>query len=83
MRDVQLTKSTPFPAEWREAIEQGETLIIRGEDGRQIAQLVPEVSTTRATDVKAAIAELRRIGATMQPMTLDELLAARHEGHER
>lgn len=83
MRDVQLTKSTPFPAEWREAIEQGETLIIRGEDGRQIAQLVPERDAAQTATVKAALEELRRIGATMAPITLEELLSARHEGHNR
>lgn len=83
MRDVQLTKSTPFPDEWREAIEQGETLLIRGEDGRQIAQLVPERTEEAKAEIRKAIENLRIFRKTMPAITLEELLAARHEGHNR
>lgn len=83
MREVQLSKATPLPTEWREAIEQGETLLIRGEDGSQIAQLVPERDAASQLKIEDAIENLRIFRKTMPKITLEEMLAARHEGHNR
>ncbi|MEO7026428.1 MAG: type II toxin-antitoxin system prevent-host-death family antitoxin [Caulobacteraceae bacterium] len=60
-------------------VERGESVSIT-RHGRPIARLTPEVDDRRARVVES-IQGLEAIRPTMPKMTLDEILAWRHEGH--
>lgn len=60
-------------------VERGETIIIT-RHGRPIARLVPE-DTRRQEEIAKVLADLDDLRKTMPPLTLDEILSARHEGH--
>lgn len=58
-------------------VEAGEEVIIaRGEE--PVARLT---RIHRQSDVRAAIEEIRAARAKAKPVTIDEILAWRHEGH--
>ena len=60
-------------------VARGETIIIT-RHGRPIARLVPE-DTRRQEELAKVLADLDDLRKTMPPLTLDEILSARHEGH--
>lgn len=60
-------------------VERGETIIIT-RHGRPIARLVPEVAR-RQEEIAKVLADLDDLRKTMPALTLDEILSARHEGH--
>jgi prevent-host-death family protein len=60
-------------------VERGETIIIT-RHGRPIARLVPEDARQQDETVKA-LAKLDDLRKTMPRLTLEEILSARHEGH--
>jgi prevent-host-death family protein len=60
-------------------VERGETIIIT-RHGRPIARLVPEAAR-RQEEIAKVLADLDDLRKTMPPLTLDEILSARHEGH--
>ncbi len=60
-------------------VERGETIIIT-RHGRPIARLVPE-DTRRQEEIAKVLADLDDLRKTMPALTLDEILSARHEGH--
>jgi prevent-host-death family protein len=62
------------------AVEQGETIVIT-RHGRPVAKLVPFEERSQA-DVTAAIERLKALRRRMPKIPLEELLAARHEGHK-
>jgi prevent-host-death family protein len=62
------------------AVEQGETIVIT-RHGRPVAKLVPFEQRSQA-DVAAAIERLKALRRRMPKIPLEELLAARHEGHK-
>lgn len=59
--------------------ENGESFVIT-KHGRPVARIVPE-STPDTQKVALAVARLREFRGTLRGMSLDELRAARHEGH--
>ncbi len=61
-------------------VERGETIVIT-RHGRPIARLVPE-AMRRQDEIAKALADLDDLRKTMPRLTLDEILAARHEGHK-
>jgi prevent-host-death family protein len=61
-------------------VERGETIIIT-RHGRPIARLVPEAAR-RQEEIAKVLADLDDLRKTMPPLTLDEILSARHEGHK-
>jgi prevent-host-death family protein len=63
-----------------DAVERGETVIIT-RHGRPIARIIPEIDHRQA-DVEAVLAEIETFRKTMPPIGLEEILAARHEGHK-
>jgi prevent-host-death family protein len=60
-------------------VERGETIIIT-RHGRPIARLVPEAAR-RQEEIAKVLADLDDLRKTMPALTLDEILSARHEGH--
>jgi len=49
--------------------------------GKPIARIVPEVDRRQA-EIDRAISAIEEFRGTMQPMPLEEILSARHEGHK-
>ncbi len=81
MRKVQATEAKTHLAQLLSAVERGETIAIT-RHGKPIAHLVPAEKQDRATR-KAAIERFKTWRASWKgiDMSIEELLAARHEGH--
>ena len=81
MREVQATEAKSHLAQLLSAVERGETIAIT-RHGKPIAHLVPAEKQDRATR-RAAVERFKAWRATRKgiDMSIEELLAARHEGH--
>ena len=81
MRQVPAAQAKTHLAQLLSAVERGETISIT-RHGKPVAQLVPAEKQDRSTS-KAAIERFKAWRATWKgiDMSLDEILAARHEGH--
>ncbi len=80
MREVQSSDAKAHLPQLLDDVERGETIIIT-RHGRPIARIVPEMDSREAATLKA----MDRISAfreTMPRLSVDEILSARHEGHE-
>lgn len=63
------------------AAEQGETVIIT-RHGRPVAQLGPVQEERDRAEVLAVIERMKRARAKRAKVSVDEILAWRHEGHK-
>lgn len=79
MREVQASAAKTHLAELLDDVERGATICIT-RHGRPIARLVPEVDSRR-TEIADAIEKIKALRRGVGKITLDELLASRHEGH--
>ena len=81
MREVQATQAKALLPELLQTVERGETMAIT-RHGKTIAHLVPAEERERARR-KEAIDRFLEQRARWKPtgITLDEILAWRHEGH--
>lgn len=81
MREVQSTEAKAHLAQLLSEVEHGETIAIT-RHGKPVAHLVPAEAQERAGR-RAAIErfEAWRAGWKGIDMSLEEILAARHEGH--
>ena len=81
MREVQATEAKAHLARLLSEVEHGETIAIT-RHGKPIAHLVPAEAQNRAGR-RAAVErfEAWRAGWKGIDMSLEEILAARHEGH--
>ena len=61
-------------------VERGETVIIT-RHGKPVAKLAP-VDDQRRADIDEVIERMKRARAGRPKVPLEELLAARHEGHK-
>lgn len=81
MREIQATEAKTHLAQLLSAVERGESFAIT-RHGRPIAHLVPATAGARAA-ARDAVARFRarraRWGRT--GVSLEEILAARHQGH--
>lgn len=80
MREIQSSDAKARLPQLLDEVERGETIIIT-RHGRPIARLVPEADRRRE-EVRKAMTELREFRKTMPAWTLEEIKAARHEGHK-
>ena len=80
MRNVQSSEAKAKLAELLDQVEQGETIIIT-RHGKPIARLVPN-DIRRRKEIKEAIEGLRQLGKQAGKVSVEELLAWRHEGHK-
>ncbi len=81
MREVQATEAKTHLAQLLSAVERGESIAIT-RHGKPVAHLVPAEKQDRATR-RAAVERFKAWRATWNgiDMSIEELLAARHEGH--
>ncbi len=83
MREVPTTEAKSRFAELLRIVEYGETVAIT-RHGKTVAHLTPALDQERASQKEAV--ERFRTWRRQRPrtgMTLEEILAARHEGHRR
>jgi len=80
MREVQASEAKAHLPSLLDAVERGETIIIT-RHGKPIARIVPEADRRQA-ELDRVMAEIEEFRQTMPRIPLEELLAARHEGHK-
>ena len=81
MREIQATQAKTHLAELLREVEHGETIAIT-RHGKTVAHLVPPHAQDRATR-EAAVERFRRrrAGWRRVDVSIEEILAWRHEGH--
>ena len=81
MREIQATEAKTHLAQLLSAVERGETIAIT-RHGKPVAHLVPAENQDRAAR-KTAVKRFKAWRATWKgiDMSIEEILAARHEGH--
>ena len=81
MRSVQATEAKAHLAQLLSAVERGESIAIT-RHGKPIAHLVPAVGQDRDSR-RAAVERFRAERSTWKGagMSIEEILAARHDGH--
>ncbi len=84
MRKVQASEAKTHLLRLLDEVEKGETVVIT-RHGKPVARIVPEEAVD-ADKVRAAIEGIKalreEIRKTASPLTTEELLAMRHEGHK-
>lgn len=80
MREVRASDAKAHLPQLLDEVERGETIIIT-RHGRAIARIVPEASR-RQEEVDRAIESIKAMRKRTGKISADELLSARHEGHQ-
>ena len=80
MREIQASEAKTHLPQLLDEVERGETLVIT-RHGRPIARIVPEAHLQQA-EIDQAIEGIKAIRKRAGRITLDEILADRHEGHK-
>jgi prevent-host-death family protein len=80
MRAVQSSEVKAKLPEFLDEVERGEVIVIT-RHGKPVAHLVPAPDVDRER-VRKAIEGLASVRRTIKPMSREELLLARHEGHK-
>jgi prevent-host-death family protein len=80
MREVQASEAKTHLPQLLDDVEHGETIVIT-RHGRPIARLVPDADRRRE-EIDKAIAGIMALRERTGKVTLQELLDARHEGHQ-
>jgi prevent-host-death family protein len=79
MRHIQASEAKTHLPSLLDDVERGETLVIT-RHGKPIARLVPDEAGQKA-DVEQAIAKIRELRKSFGKMSIDEIIASKHEGH--
>jgi prevent-host-death family protein len=79
MRHIQASEAKTHLSSLLDDVERGETLVIT-RHGKPIARLVPDEAGQKA-DVEQAIAKIRELRKTFGKMSIEEIIASKHEGH--
>lgn len=84
MREVPASEAKTYLARLLDAVERGETVAIT-RHGRRIARIVPDEEDRRAR-IARAISEMKQLAKERREkfgdVTIEEILAWRHEGHK-
>ena len=80
MREIQSSEAKARLTQLLNEVERGETIVIT-RHGRPIARLVPEAGRRQA-EIDDAIASIKALRKRTGKITAEEILGARHEGHE-
>lgn len=80
MREVQASAAKTHLPQLLDEVERGETIVIT-RHGRRIARIVPEADRRRE-EIEVAMREIARLRKRVPTFTVEEILAARHEGHK-
>jgi prevent-host-death family protein len=79
MRHIQASEAKTHLPSLLDEVERGETLIIT-RHGKPIARLVPDKSAHNQ-EVEQAIAKIRELRKSFGKMSIEEIIASKHEGH--
>jgi prevent-host-death family protein len=79
-REVQASAAKTHLPQLLDDVERGETIIIT-RHGRAIARIVPEASE-RQHEIDQAIADINELRKRTSRVSVEEILAWRHEGHK-
>jgi prevent-host-death family protein len=79
-REVQACEAKTHFARLLDEVERGETIIIT-RHGRPIARIVPEASQ-RQKEIDQAMADIQELRKHTGKVSIEEILAWRHEGHK-
>jgi prevent-host-death family protein len=79
-REVQASEAKTHFARLLDDVERGETIVIT-RHGQAIARIVPE-ARVRQEEIDRAIEDLAELGKQTGTITVEEILAWRHEGHK-
>jgi len=80
MRQIQASEAKTKFLQLLDDVERGDTLIIT-RHGKPIARLSPE-NERRKSEIKWALAEIRKLRSRQQRATVAEILSARDEGRK-
>jgi len=80
MREIQSSVVKARLPEFLDEVERGETIVIT-RHGRAVAHLVPAPTSDRDR-IRRALDGISALRQSTGHLTLDELLASRHEGHK-
>jgi prevent-host-death family protein len=80
MREIQASDAKARLSQLLDEVERGETIVIT-RHGRAIARITPEADRRRR-EIDNALADIRELRKHTGEVSLDELLAWRHEGHK-
>jgi prevent-host-death family protein len=80
MREIQSSVVKARLPEFLDEVQRGETIVIT-RHGRAVAHLVPAPASDRDR-IRRALDGISALRQNTGPLTLDELLASRHEGHK-
>jgi prevent-host-death family protein len=80
MREIKASEAKTRLSSLLDEVERGETLVIT-RHGKPIARIFPEAEARRE-QVGRALADLEAFRKTMPPMSVEEILSARREGHK-
>ena len=80
MREIQTSDAKARLSQLLDEVERGETIVIT-RHGRAIARIIPEADRRRR-EIDNALADIRELRKHTGGVSLEELLAWRHEGHK-
>ncbi len=80
MREIRASEAKTHLPQLLDEVERGETLVIT-RHGRAIARIVPEAQQQQK-EIDSAIEHIKALRKRAGKLTLDEILAAKHEGHK-
>ena len=80
MREVDASEAKAKLSSLLDEVERGETILIRRR-GRPIARVVPE-PRRRQDEIDRAVEEIKQLRKHTGKVTVEEILAWRHEGHK-
>jgi len=80
VREIQASDAKARLSQLLDEVERGETIVIT-RHGRAIARIIPEADR-RWREIENALADIRELRKRTGEVSLEELLAWRHEGHK-
>lgn len=80
MRQIQASEAKSRFLQILDEVEQGDTVVIT-RHGKPVARLSPETERRRA-EIAQTIEDIRTLGRSNGPITVEEILAARDEGRK-
>jgi prevent-host-death family protein len=80
VREIKSSDAKTHLSELLDDVERGETIVIT-RHGKAIARLAPEAAT-QSQEIQALFNQIDDFRKTMPGMTVDEILAACHNGHK-
>jgi prevent-host-death family protein len=81
MREIQSSDAKTHLTQLLSDVARGESFTIT-RHGRPVARLVP-IADERRIEVEKTMAQIAGLRSTLSPISIEDILSARHEGHRR